>query len=143
MVANAKPSFSPEELQKIFEMYPELRNAFASVKEAHSQDRQDAKIVAAFHRRGFKDAVLFDRSKLLTEQLSTVTILSYKKWFECGRKVRTGEKAVRIKGYSIPLFHRSQTEPATPAERKKFFQAEQAKQAKKEAKASAQEQPST
>src|SRR5262249_1108343 len=63
-----------------------------------------------------------------------VNVLTYGKWaLEMGRKVKTGQKALRIKGYHVPLFHFDQTEVMSPAERKEYFALQQAKAAKREA----------
>ena len=55
-----------------------------------------------------------------------------------GRKVREGEKSVKVKGYPARLFHISQTDIATPQERKDHFNKVQAQTAKREAKAGQQ-----
>ena len=134
----AKPTFTPEQLEEILKAYPDvLKNAFAGMKAANDADKSDAKIVAAFHKAGFKDVILLDRSKLLPEQ-PNVTVLDYRRWMQLGRKVKTGEKALKIRGYSIRLFHKSQTEIATTAERKAYHKQEQDRAAKREAKTSAQ-----
>jgi hypothetical protein len=122
------------------EAYPDvLRNAFADVKATHDQDKSDQKIIAAFNKAGYKDVVLLDRSKTLPEQ-PNVTVLDYRRWMTLGRKVKAGERALKIRGYSVRLFHKSQTDIATTAERKAYHKQEQDRAAKHEAKASAQPQ---
>ena len=77
----------------------------------------DTTIIRAFEKKGFKDIVLFDRTKTLAQQ-PEVTVLTYQKWMELGRRVKEGEHSLRIKGYRVRLFHKSQTRIATTEERK-------------------------
>lgn len=43
-----------------------------------------------------------------------VNILTYDKWLAAGRRVRKGEKSIRVSGKKSALFHVSQTDPETP-----------------------------
>jgi hypothetical protein len=75
-------------------------------------------------RKGFKNIVLFDRTKLLSQQ-PDVTVLTYKKWIELGRRVKPGEHSVVAKQFR--LFHKDQTTIMSAAERKEVFAKAQAK----------------
>jgi hypothetical protein len=61
---------------------------------------KDKQLLAAFHRRGFKDTVLMDRA----DKSKPYNIRPYKAWIELGRVVRKGERGVR------GLFHIDQTD---------------------------------
>jgi len=63
----------------------------------------DTTIIRAFEKKGFKDIVLFDRTKTLAQQ-PEVAVLTYQKWMELGRRVKEGEHSLRIKGYRVRLF---------------------------------------
>ena len=95
------------------------KEAIDPAKKAEAQIKKDAGVASAFVKRGFKDVILFDRTKPLASQ-PDVTVLTYNKWFELGRKVKAGEKAVMYKQFR--LFHKSQTEVASVEERKAQFQ---------------------
>lgn len=60
--------------------------------------RNDADAVTAFTAAGYKDVQ------------PRVNVLTYGKWFEKGRLVKKGEKAVRVGPFN--LFHLDQTSPA-------------------------------
>jgi hypothetical protein len=62
---------------------------------------KDAALINAFHRKGFKDVVLLDR----TDPSKPHNIKPYKLWIAEGRVVRRGQKGVR------GLFHITQTDP--------------------------------
>ena len=51
-----------------------------------------------------------------------------------GRKVKPGEHAIKIRGSHLRLFHKSQTEIASTAERKEYFKSAQEKEARKAGK---------
>jgi hypothetical protein len=130
-----KPSFSPEELSDILnEALAKQRQEFeatmaamateaAAAKPAAKSDAatNDAKIISAFKKKGYADIVLFQRGKTLAEQGSTVTILTFQKWMELGRRPIEGEHAVKVPGYPLRLFHKRQTRIATTEERKVNF----------------------
>lgn len=63
----------------------------------------DAECVKVFTKAGYTDVQ------------PRVNVLTYNKWIEKGRKVKKGEKSVRVNGFA--LFHANQTEalPAAPA----------------------------
>jgi N-terminal domain of anti-restriction factor ArdC len=136
-MANAKPSFSPEDLEAIIKSNPEmLAKIFAAMDKTAKQDRDDSKIVNAFLKAGYKDVVLLDTSKpLAAKENENVSVLTYRKWMELGRKVKPGEKSLNIRGYHLRLFHKSQTEIATTAERKAYHKRQQDAEAKRQAKA--------
>lgn len=85
----------------------------ASVKSTSSdrterQVRTDTAIVRAFKKLGYKDSQikLIDRLDPASEK--TATILTYNRWIAQGRKVKTGERAVKVK--NLRFFHKDQTE---------------------------------
>jgi hypothetical protein len=63
---------------------------------------KDAALVNAFHRKGFRDVVLMDR----TDPAKPFNVKPFKAWIEQGRIVRKGSKGVR------GLFHVTQTATA-------------------------------
>jgi hypothetical protein len=76
---------------------PQFNNSFGKF-DPIAKDKQ---LLAAFHRRGFKDTVLMDRS----DKTKPFNVKPYKLWLAEGRIVRRGEKGTR------GLFHISQTDP--------------------------------
>lgn len=111
------------------------RKANGKAKSQDEKIKRDVAIAKAFEKAGHKNIVLFDTTKTLAAQLSDVTILTYNKWIEIGRKVKTGEHSVKVKGYHIRLFHKDQTEVMSPdvhkAEFKKMQEAIKKWEAKK------------
>ena len=91
--------------------------ANGKAKSTDEKIKRDVAIAKAFEKAGYKDIRLFDTTKLLPQQ-PEVTILTYNKWLEVGRKVKVGEHSVKVKGYHIRLFHKSQTEIMDPEVRK-------------------------
>jgi hypothetical protein len=138
--APRQPTFALDDpvIQELVRQAVEAALASRKASEkASDTDRIDQQIVRAFQKRGFSDVVLLDRTKPIAQQLSTVTCLTYSKWInDCGRKVKPGEKAIAVKQYR--LFHRSQTEPATPQERKEYFRQQQERAARRESRADQQ-----
>jgi hypothetical protein len=113
----------------------EAAKAAATQSQGKAKDDIRTKIVKAFERAGYKNVVLFDPSKPLSAQ-PDVTCLTWNKWMlDLGRMVRKGERSIKITGYPVRLFHVSQTEVATPEQRKAAFQKRQEAAAKREAKA--------
>ena len=90
----------------------------SAAKDARAEKnvKMDVAIARAFEKKGYKKIVLFDRTKLLSQQ-PDVTILTYNKWVELGRKVKPGENAIKIKQFR--LFHKDQTEIMDVETRKK------------------------
>lgn len=74
-------------------------------KKAKLLSDKDKKLVAGFHRKGFKDVVLMDRN----DPSKPFNVRPFQGWIKEGRIVRKGEHGVR------GLFHISQTEPVTAA----------------------------
>lgn len=74
------------------------RKPLTDAEKAVFMARNDAEAVTAFAARGFQDVKPREN------------VLTYKKWFEKGRLVKKGEKAVRVGPFN--LFHISQTEQA-------------------------------
>jgi len=76
---------------------------------------KDQHLINAFHRKGFKDVVLMDR----TDPTKPFNVKPFKAWLTDGRIVRKGQKGVR------GLFHITQTDAlptkaapkATPAQK--------------------------
>lgn len=99
----------------------------------------DSKIVKAFEAKGFKDVVLYDRTKTLAQQ-PDVTVLTFQKWMELGRKVKEGEHSLKLRGYHVRLFHKSQTRIATIEERKANFTKVKAAAERRDAKKAGAEQ---
>jgi hypothetical protein len=62
---------------------------------------KDAALINAFHRKGFKDVVLMDR----TDPAKPFNIKPFKAWLSDGRIVRKGQRGIR------GLFHVTQTDP--------------------------------
>jgi hypothetical protein len=142
MATQRKPTFSPEELNTILndalaKQRAEFEATMAAmsakgIKPKANTNKTDAAVLAAFKRAGYTDLVLFDRTKTLAEQGSTVTILTFNKWMDLGRRPIEGEHALRVRGTSFRLFHKSQTRVATVEERKANFQTIKAAAEKRE-----------
>jgi hypothetical protein len=80
---------------------PQYRNAFGKFDPA-AKDRQ---LLAAFHRRGFKDVVLASRNPDGSiDKSKPFSAKPYKAWLAEGRVVRRGEKSTK------GLFDISQTD---------------------------------
>jgi hypothetical protein len=144
-----KPSFSPEDLQPYidaalarqraeFEATMAAMAAQSKTVKKTDTSKSDAAIIKAFKAKGYENIVLLQRGKTLAEQGSTVTVLTFQKWMELGRKVKEHEHSLKIRGLPYRTFHKSQTRIATVEERKQNFAKVQAAMAKREAKA---EQP--
>ncbi|HWO32886.1 MAG TPA: ArdC-like ssDNA-binding domain-containing protein [Candidatus Acidoferrum sp.] len=99
----------------------------------------DSKIVQAFQAKGYNDVVLYDRTKTLVQQ-PDVTVLTFQKWMELGRRVKEGEHSLKIRGYQVRLFHKSQTRIATVEERKANFTKVKAAAERRDAKNAGAEQ---
>ena len=69
-------------------------------EKAAARAKTDKEAVAAFAKAGFKDIV------------PRVDVMTYNRWIENGRRVKKGEKSVKVG--SFPLFHISQTDPLVP-----------------------------
>jgi hypothetical protein len=140
-MATRNPTLTPEALKEIIDQAVKEALAAREIQENDkSQDDNRKKIISAFVKAGFKDPVPFDPSRPLSAE-PDVNVLTYSKFaLDLGRKVkvRTGQKALRIKGHHLPLFHIKQTEVMTPAERNEYFAKQQAKAAKREAKEAVQ-----
>jgi hypothetical protein len=118
-MANAKqPSFSLETLRQIIAT-PEARALFKDLmKEEKQQDRtadMDALCIKAFKRAGFKAEDIKPRENVLT----------YNRWLQENRRVKQGEKSVPVKG--LRLFHISQTDAITEAEKQEYLAQKAAK----------------
>ena len=79
--------------------------AAPQAKGGNTLEHRDRFLVNSFHRRGFKDVQLMDRS----DKSKPYNIRPYKGWIELGRRVRKGERGVR------GLFHIDQTDVVAPA----------------------------
>src|SRR5215470_14084688 len=78
--------------------------AAPQAKSGNTLEHRDRFLVNSFHRRGFKDVQLMDRS----DKSKPYNIRPYKGWIELGRRVRKGEKGVK------GLFHVDQTDLINP-----------------------------
>jgi hypothetical protein len=105
-----------------------------SQERANDTAKTDTALVKAFEKAGYKNITLFDRTKLLSQQ-PDVTVLTYNKWIELGRKVKPGEKSLKVRGYHLRLFHKSQTEIMAAEERKAAWKKIQEANARRSAKA--------
>jgi hypothetical protein len=74
------------------------KGSHAAPSDLASRDQQ---ILNAFHRKGFKDVQLLDR----TDPTKPFNVKPFKAWLDAGRVVRRGQKSVK------GLFHVSQTDP--------------------------------
>lgn len=102
-----------------------IAQAMAAKKEAwvdnkkkmapEEQVKADAKVAKAFVKKGYKDIVLFDRTKPLAAQ-PECTILTFNKWMQLGRRPKEGEHALAFGRFRF--FHKTQTRIATIEERK-------------------------
>jgi hypothetical protein len=63
-------------------------------RKAGDNSKVDQQIIKAFQAKGFKDVVLYDRTKALAQQ-PDVTVLTFQKWMEVGRKVKEGEHSLK------------------------------------------------
>jgi hypothetical protein len=130
-----QPTFDPALLQGMIDQAVErILATKAQEQKAERSDTVHKAIIRAFEKAGYRDVILYDSSKTLPEQ-PNVSILTFQKWFELGRRVKEGERALRIRGSNLRLYHRDQTRIATPAERKENFAKVQEKAARREAKA--------
>jgi hypothetical protein len=83
---------------------PKARSPFIAKggkADAASLAQKDAALIAAFHRKGFRDVVLKDRNNPNAD----FNVKPFKLWVAEGRIVRKGQKSVH------GLFHRDQTDP--------------------------------
>ncbi len=123
--------FTPEQMAAIAKMVAagiaeglkQRAEAYVDAKRKATPDEQvksDAKVAKAFAKAGYKDIVLFNREQTLAAQGSTVTILTFNKWMELGRRPKEGEHALKFGRFRF--FHKSQTRIATVEERKENFQ---------------------
>jgi hypothetical protein len=94
---------------------------------------RDQSILNAFHRKGFKDVQLLDR----TDPTKPFNVKPFKAWLDAGRIVRKGQKGVKGLFHihqTDPLPGKSQPKPGITAETKAVFdtakKALKAKQAK-------------
>jgi hypothetical protein len=105
----------PDVFPRLGRYFPSTHPAWPvalAAKEKNTADKADTAIITAFEKAGFKNIVLFDRTKDMKDQ-PNCTVLTYKRWLELGRVVKKGERAIRARNYHIRLFHRDQTEPAS------------------------------
>jgi len=113
-------TFSPEQLQAVIaQAIAEHEAAKAAQAKSDTSADMEKLTVRAFARAGYKSA---------TPRVDTRT---YNLWLAEGRRVKEGEKSVRVK--SLRLFHRDQTEEMTAAEKKAALADLEAKRAGKSA----------
>lgn len=73
------------------------RQPLTEEQKAANRLKVEAETVKAFKAAGYKDVQ------------PRVTVMTYNRWIENGRRVKKGEKSVKCG--SFPLFHLDQTEP--------------------------------
>jgi hypothetical protein len=100
------PTLTPEALRQMItevmqSMAVTLPNPFTANAKTGKKDQIEALTIRAFKRAGFGEVV------------PRVDVMTYNKWLEAGFKVKTGEKAVKVKQFR--LFHKTQVEPVEPA----------------------------
>ena len=139
-MVNRNPTLTPKALKEIIDQAVKEALAAREIQEkGKSQDDHRKKIISAFVKAGFKNPVPFDPSRPSSAQPDVNVLTTYSKFaLDLGRKVKTEQKALRIKGHHLRLFQIEQTEVITPAERKKHFAKQQANAAKREAKEAVQ-----
>ena len=83
-----------------------MRALIEAMKEVQSQEKSvdtDKAVIKAFERAGYESVVLFDRSKTLAEQASSVTVLTYKKWSERREEGRALDQGSGLPHSPIPF----------------------------------------
>jgi hypothetical protein len=105
----ANPTLTPDALRQMIaeviqSMAVTLPNPFAVADtKTGKKDQIEALTIRAFKKAGFGSDVV-----------PRVDVMTYNKWLEAGFKVKTGEKAVKVKQFR--LFHKSQVEPVEAAQ---------------------------
>jgi len=116
-IANPTVTFSPEQLQAVIaEAIREHEERKVQTAKADASTDMDKLCIKAFKRAGFEDVQ--PRTKIKT----------YNLWLQEGRKVREGEKSVRVK--SLRLFHVTQTDAMAASEKKEALAGLEAKKVK-------------
>jgi hypothetical protein len=117
-VAQPAVTLTPEALQAVIaQAIAEHEAAKQAKTQADGSAQMDALTARTFKKRGYTDIQ------------PRINILTYNKWIEQGRRVKTGEKGVPVKQFR--LFHISQTEPISEAEKTAFLAERAAKTADK------------
>jgi hypothetical protein len=104
--ANPAVTFTPTELQAVIAAAIKEHEA---AKKGNTSDDMDKACIRAFARNGMKGVK------------PRVDVLTYGKWIAAGRKVKEGEKSVKVK--NLRLFHVSQTEAITEKEKQDILAA--------------------
>jgi len=119
-IAQPAVTLTPEALQQVIAQAIKEHEAHKSqqVKAGSSADVERLTI-KAFARAGYKGVT------------PRADVKTYNLWLQEGRRVKEGEKSVRVK--SLRLFHRDQTEEMTAAEKKQALADLEAKRASKTA----------
>jgi len=127
-------TFSPEQLQAYVDAAIAKAFEVKQAQEDHKRsDDADKAVVRAFTKAGYKPETIKARE----------TVLTYNKWLEQGRKVRSGETSVRVKSGRgvLRLFHRDQTDAMNAVEKKAALASLAEKIAKKQGKPAPQPAP--
>jgi hypothetical protein len=126
--ANPPVTLTHEALQQVIAqaVAEHEANKPQKAKSDTSTDMEKAAI-RAFTKKGFKDVQ------------PRVNTLTYAKWIEAGRRVKEGEKSIKVK--NLRLFHISQTEPISKAEQTEYLAKRAAKTADKLPKVSPVSEP--
>jgi hypothetical protein len=103
-------AFSPEQLQAVI---AEAIAAHEKNKQAQTKtdttDQMNALCIKAFKKAGYNAADIKPRENIKT----------YNLWIEAGRKVKQGEKSIKVK--CLRLFHLNQTEAISKQEQAKLL----------------------
>lgn len=94
MVADAVAAAKPKRKQAAGEK--KARPKLTEEQKAANRAKNDAEAAKMFTAKGYKDVK------------PRVNVLTYDKWIENGRRVRKGEKSIKVGAFS--LFHQSQTD---------------------------------
>jgi hypothetical protein len=122
------PTFNLETLKALVDI-PEARAMLASIlretrqeaDKADTADAMDKLCIRAFTKAGYKPETVRPRE----------TVKTYNLWLKEGRRVKEGEKSIRVK--NLRLFHLDQTEAMTKAETKAALAELEEKRAKRTA----------
>lgn len=108
-------TISPEDLQKL------IASAVATALAAQVAEHKDAKVAAAKAGKSERSvqneiaAVKAFKKAGFGDVKPREDVKTYNRWLADGRKVKPGEKAIKVK--NLRLFHITQTEAVTPEEK--------------------------
>jgi hypothetical protein len=114
-LASPAVTLTPEALKEL--LAEAVAEALAQKGKVDRSTDVESLTLKAFTRKGFKDVQ------------PRVNVKTYNLWISEGRKVKEGEKFIKVK--NLRLFHISQTEPIAAAEKNKLLKEREAKIAAK------------